>query len=272
MLDEDASNWVVYARYNGLADQNHYDFFDNGNGTIFMSLPLPGLWVFSVHHINTVDTTDGVLQLAGQKPCDVGSAAPPGKGCEPIPGTTNNVTLLMTGPGGTSPTFYFRFLATPAQRLEVSVTTTNGTLLPSLYASLGQLPSPDGMNADIVNCNRDYCSNIRSIALNVTTPQEWFITVQTSLATAASNITFGIWWNQTCVPDCTKNNRGLCNPDGTCQCLMDFEGIDCAISDGLGAPYIVLIIIASLVVASAVVGFVAWAYMRRKRDNYETLA
>jgi len=44
------------------------------------------------------------------------------------------------------------------------------------------------------------------------------------------------------------------------------------ISKGLGPQYIVLIIIASLVVASAIIGFVAWAYMRRKRADYEIVS
>jgi len=239
-----------------------------------VTLPQPGLWVFAVHYISTAQIADTTLSLNGPPPCKEGEAAPPNGHCMEIPMAENNVTLLITGEDGEHPTYYYRFVATHDQRLEVSLTTLNLTNLPFLYASRGQLPLTDGSNADITNCNGDYCAQVRRIHHNVTAdPEEWFVTVFTSLGKSAnSNMTFGIWWNETCVPDCTKNNRGQCRLDGTCDCLLDFEGIDCAKSDGLGAPYIVLIIIASLVVASAVVGFVAWAYMRRKRDNYETLA
>ena len=56
-------------------------------------------------------------------------------------------------------------------------------------------------------------------------------------------------------------------------CVSDYEGVDCATPSGamLGAQYIVLIIIASLVVASALIGFVAWAYMRRRRQQYQVV-
>jgi hypothetical protein len=46
-------------------------------------------------------------------------------------------------------------------------------------------------------------------------------------------------------------------------------GLDCQTpnENGLGSQYIVLIIIASLVLASSVIGFIVWLYMRRSKSK-----
>lgn len=256
-------DFLVYARYMGNpVGQPPADH----NGTLIVDLPLPGTWVFAVYR--SADTAGAAtLSVAGDS-CAVGHA---GEGCPEIAVAKSNVTLTLTAKAGHTPTYTYYFNASKTRPLFVSVTTFNQSFIPMLYASQGQLPAIDGSNAMISNCNRDYCSAVHSIFYNTTAEMEdWYITVHTVLETG--NITFGIWFDENCVTDCTKNNRGQCLADGTCQCYLDFTGIDCAISEGLGAPYIVLIIIASLVVASAVVGFVAWAYMRRKRNDYETLS
>jgi hypothetical protein len=174
---------------------------------------------------------------------------------------------------------YLRFPVYDGHALLVSVTTNNGSNIPNLYAGNGQIPvlnSAGEVLADIYNCNRDYCSIVRSIVRNITKPKVgaeeefWYIGIVAS--GAGANTTFGLWWNNSCVPGCDTDNHGECEENGRCQCEIDFEGIDCSVSKGLGPQYIVLIIIASLVVASAIIGFVAWAYMRRKRANYEIVS
>lgn len=137
-------------------------------------------------------------------------------------------------------------------------------------------------NTDVPNCNREYCDVVRSITFNVTEEEDWYVAVVNPHDTG--NVTFGIWWNSSCVTGCVNENHGQCQLDGRCECEIDFEGIDCSVcmfftlfranfsAKGLGPQYIVLIIIASLVVASAIIGFVAWAYMRRKRANYEIVS
>ena len=79
---------------------------------------------------------------------------------------------------------------------------------------------------------------------------------------------------------------------GTCSCAAGFDLVDCsnskwllnrsydhkltqffcllpAVTSGLSPEMIVLIVMGALVVLSAVIGFVAWAYMRRKRGYEE---
>jgi len=242
----------------------------DNNGTVTVNLPLPGLWVFAVYR-SVATAAEAKVSVNGAPCTERGTAGP---GCNKIPAAENNVTLTVTAETGHSPTYHFWINASKTTPVWVSVTTFNQSFIPKLYVSKGQLPATDGSNAQISNCNRDYCTTVHSIFYNSTdlpeAGEDWFVTIQTVLTTG--NVTFGVWFDSNCVAGCMTNNRGQCLADGTCQCYLDFTGIDCAISEGLGAPYIVLIIIASLVVASAVVGFVAWAYMRRKRNDYETLS
>jgi len=84
----------------------------------------------------------------------------------------------------------------------------------------------------------------------------------------------GVWFNSLCAPDCI--DHGNCQPDGPaagyCQCIDGFIGVDCGTPNGFGPQFIVLIIIAVLVALTAVIGFGAWAYMRRKRGQYDIVS
>jgi len=125
-----------------------------------------------------------------------------------------------------------------------------------------------------MNCNFEYCDGAHIIKVNFTdakeNPQVWYI----GTYTGSENNTYGVWFDSACAQECTEQNTGTCQetyPDyGKCVCATSsLTGVDCTIRTGLGPEYIVLIIIAALVVASAIIGFVAWAYMRRKRVQYE---
>jgi hypothetical protein len=261
-------HFVVYARYNGVPSAAFHDYVDT-NGTITADIPHPGVWVFAVH---ATEAGSATFSLNGMV-CPDGEAGNP---CAKVPEAANKPAVVITSAGEYA-TYYYHFQATVKQGLLVSITTDtpNHTNLPKLFATRDQLPDIEGKNADIKNCNGGYCSVVRSIAHNITAAtsvdavEDWYIAVHTNLT--GGNTSFGIWFNTTCVAGCQTDNRGTCNDDGTCDCQIDYTGIDCSISKGLGPHYIVLIIIASLVVASAVIGFVAWAYMRRKRQNYEIL-
>jgi hypothetical protein len=257
---------IISARYAGGSYILH-DMTDT-NGTLTVISPRQGTWVFSVH---SAEGGDAEFKLSEFR-CGANSA---GEGCMiPVHPAFTNMSITITPEDGW---MYLRFTVDEKMPLLVSLTTNNGSNIPFMYAALGQIPvrQNDGaILADIHNCNRDYCSVVRSIIRNITTPglgmsEEWYIGIYTNVP---GNTTFGLWWNNTCVPNCDTDNHGECEESGRCQCEIDFEGIDCSLSKGLGPQYIVLIIIASLVVASAIIGFVAWAYMRRKRANYEIVS
>jgi len=241
------------------------------NGTVTIISPRQGVWVFAVHA-----ATAGTAEFRFTSfQCGTNSA---GEGCMiHVKPAFSNMSITITPEDGW---LYLRFPVMDKVPLLVSITTNNGSNIPYIYASNGQiplrLPDPAGtIQADIHNCNREYCDVVRSIIRNITVPlfaagqEDWYIGI---FSTVPGNTTFALWFNDTCVPECDSDNHGECEPSGRCLCEIDFEGIDCSVSKGLGPQYIVLIIIASLVVASAIIGFVAWAYMRRKRANYEIVS
>jgi hypothetical protein len=264
-----ADEYQIKARYAGGTFATH-DMMDT-NGTLKVVSPRQGLWVFSVHLASGGHAGEAEVKLSSFK-CGLNSA---GDGCTLlVRDAADNMSLTMLG----GEWMYLRFTVDDKHALLVSVTTNNGSNIPYLLAGNGQIPvitSTGEVVADIKNCNREYCSVVRSIVRNITKPalgaeeEYWYIGIYSHVP---GNTTFGLWWNNSCVPNCDTDNHGECEESGRCQCEIDFEGIDCSVSKGLGPQYIVLIIIASLVVASAIIGFVAWAYMRRKRANYEIVS
>jgi hypothetical protein len=257
----DVQDFLLYARYMGTPSALVNDAIDSANGTIIVDSPRRGSWIFYVHAM-----ANGTYMFSVEEHlCSAGTA---GSDCHlQIEPAFNNMSLTITPERGVR---YLRFRSTPQQGLLVSVTALNSTNIPFIYASRYQIPVlGKDVIADVRNCNRDYCSVVRSIAHNTTAEEDWYIVVDASVA---GNTTYGLWFNTTCVPNCVEDSHGSCLDSGLCDCELDFEGIDCSISKGLGPQYIVLIIIASLVVASAIIGFVAWAYMRRKRANYEIVS
>jgi len=173
---------------------------------------------------------------------------------------------------------YFRVNQIHPEPLWVSVAPFPGALSDiELYVRRGAIPTEK--DYDYMNCNvPNSCGYARIINLNQTAAvipanYTFFIGVY-----GKANTTFGIWFSSTCPPQCiNQDESGVCvfsgGNVGQCQCADGFSGLDCTLSNGnLPTQYIVLIIIASLVVLSALIGFFAWAYMQRKREGYSSLS
>jgi len=126
-----------------------------------------------------------------------------------------------------------------------------------------------------VNCNLEgqTCDFAHTVVLNNTVLNYTFYIGIYAIKTT----TYGIWWSSICPPKCINDDEsGDCTwtggSVGKCVCADGYTGLDCTESTGiLPTQYIVLIIIASLVVLSALIGFFAWAYMQRKREGYSSL-
>jgi len=150
-----------------------------------------------------------------------------------------------------------------------------------LYVRMGSVPDDKPGSYDIKNCNvYGSCGYATIINLNNTAaalPSGHLNTYYVGIH-ANTNITYTIWWSSTCAPLCVSNEEesGVCSFSGNvgqCSCEDGYMGFDCATPNGtLPTQYIVLIIIASLVVLSALIGFFAWAYMQRKREGYSSLS
>lgn len=263
--DAEASS-DIYIRYSAVPTTTRKDG-DNLLGPARFDSPRPGSWVIGIigHVAGTYSFNVSVLACA----LNTGLAGP---SCNTPYGPAEENMTLVAFPGQYR---YWIFNATRGAGLNVSITTEDRQFIPELYVSKGNLPEAD--NHDIANCNQQACKVVRTIKTEIAATSDWelwFISVTASVT--EGNTTYGIWFNETCPSTCTADNRGYCEDEGdntgVCTCQMDYTGIDCSISHGLGAQYIVLIIIVALVVASAIIGFVAWAYMRRKRVNYELVS
>jgi len=174
---------------------------------------------------------------------------------------------------------YYSVSVTAPEPFWVSVYTPNLSDF-DLYVRLGAIP--DEMTSDIKNCNFygscDYAKIINFNNTAASLPSGQVNTYYVGIH-ANTNISYTIWWSSTCAPLCVSNEEesGVCTFSGTtigqCSCEDGYMGFDCSLPNGtLPTQYIVLIIIASLVVLSALIGFFAWAYMQRKREGYSSLS
>lgn len=140
----------------------------------------------------------------------------------------------------------------------------------NVYVSLNQIPT--SQTYDLNGCNQAFCNSTTSINLNQTALTGSNLFYVGIYNPSTTDKPFYIWFNNTCPPTCAGHGR--CNENGTnmglCDCTSDWTGYGCAtaVDNTLPAQYIVLIIIASLVVASAIIGFIAWAYMQKKHAGY----
>jgi len=151
-----------------------------------------------------------------------------------------------------------------------------------LYAGFNNIPTiKDGKvyGYDVMGCNVQTCKTVSSINTKISTPVKlnlnektaengtWFIAVQA----VADNVDYLIWINSVCPGNCT--DRGNCQEGdnyGLCKCSDGYEGLSCANSQKV-MEVLILIIIGALVALSAILGLVAWAYMRNKKPEYEAI-
>jgi hypothetical protein len=250
-----------------------------------VSNPLPGEWNI-LYYLTTDDDTNFMINTPVVVNCPNKTA---GEGCmynlysvstsvaQPASPETN--IQLTAGHWN-----YYTVEITSPDAFWVSVN-SNSLSDFSLYVRMGAVP--DEQTYDIKDCNiypasSSSCGYAKIINFNNTanslppmTKTNYYVGIN-----ALKNITYTIWWSSTCAPNCISANdqeSGVCNYSGDklgfCQCEDGFMGFDCAQTTGtLPTQYIVLIIIASLVVLSALIGFFAWAYMQRKREGYSSLS
>jgi len=195
-----------------------------------------------------------------------------GQGCNtPYLNSTaiNNVYLEL------DKVYYFQLNASMTMPVWASVRGFNGSnpdvQNPYIFASRNQLPQRE--NADVTFCNEGYCDMVNIINFNVFENNVfWYIGIQN--VQLKNNNSAGIWFDDYCAPNCPEHGECMTsgNQVGWCDCIDGFVGVDCATTNGFGPQFIVLIIIAVLVCMTAIIGFGAWAYMRRKRSSYDIVS
>jgi len=256
---------------------------DSTQITAPVSNPLPGEWNL-LYYITADTDSNYTINIPAVYNCPINNTA--GDDClYPLTAVTTSIAS-PAAVAGKIPLqagwwdFYSVSVIAP-EPFWVSVYTSNLSDF-DLYVRLGAVPSNTEGTYDIKNCNvYGSCGYATIINLNNTAaalpfgqPSTYYVGIY-----ARTNITYTIWWSSTCAPLCVANEEesGVCTFSGTsigqCLCEDGYMGFDCATPNGtLPTQYIVLIIIASLVVLSALIGFFAWAYMQRKREGYSSLS
>jgi len=125
---------------------------------------------------------------------------------------------------------------------------------------------------DISGCNVETCTVLTQLNLRGGMGAEavngtWYVAVQ-----AQESGEHLVWTQYICPNNCTSGH-GTCQVSGekygVCDCQPTFSA-DLLCSDAnFLVEYIILIVIAALVAISAIIGLVAWAYMKSKHRGYE---
>lgn len=257
-------------RAEGTPSDTH--FAAHARGALNVSLPRPAAWYLRV--LQDAEPTLNVTVTVHVDDCRDSVTQGPECAVNVSALTAERATVVESL--AADAVAYFALNTSALHMLWVSVYAPDAPTQPTLALTRGNLPAPD--DADVRACNRAACA-VPSIAvpnasLSSAAPL-WYVAVRAPNATLAH---VGVWVSSLCAPGCeahgTCNSEGVDGALGVCECVADYEGVDCSTPSGamLGAQYIVLIIIASLVVASALIGFVAWAYMRRRRQQYQVVS
>lgn len=253
----DESKLIFLFRLMGSPTNTQKD--GTSGSTAYLPFPRPGLYTLRVRAATNV--TDIVFALRFEY-CSGSNMT--GPSC----GTFYNESVAdMYTPTRGGVLKYWSFKCPANSVSSVSIRPDDGDLWNyQIFASMGQLPQKN--NADISNCYGSSC--LAAWNINITTgpnPEVWYISVLPSM----NNRTYSIWFNSVCAPACVRH--GLCELSGPligkCTCAADYTGAACQLSNKLSAQYIVLIIIACLLFTSAIVGFIAQAYLKRK--GYQNL-
>jgi len=249
-----------------------YNDANSDKGELVLNNPVPGDYLIVALLDGTSNETEFNL-VSSVKVCNA-SANVAGPDCNTsVVDLASTTGQLISGTASATMTYYKLTVDLfNKTRLAFSVASMTSSPTPRVYVRWGNLP--DENTYDYIGCSTQYCA-VDQVDLEVLggSAGDWYIGVL-----AATNVTesyaFGIWHGSVCPNNC-GGDHGSCNTEGekmgTCTCKEGFAAIDCsqAASTGLSPEMIVLIVMGALVVLSAVIGFIAWAYMRRKRGYDE---
>jgi len=262
-----SSTFNTYLRYSGTPTPTIYDAA--GTNTLLYANPRQGQWQLAVQLATGVADTQITVNIKVNT-CPTGygpTCNTPVIGSDPSNIIYSN--LVMDG------YVYYSVSTVPSLGLWISFQAQNGQVDFNVFGQIGTLPSSS--NFVIRGCNKGPCDPVTLVKLVNSTAlfgnETWIFGVTTSQNASAignNSTQLGSWINSVCAPECGSPS-GVCDTEsGFCQCEDSYTGIDCTVAIGLPSQYIVLIIIASLVVISALIGLIAWAYMRkRRRVHYE---
>jgi len=174
---------------------------------------------------------------------------------------------------------YYAIVNVPQNSLSASLWDNVADKKASIAASFNRIPTYMGgkWSADLSTCNIEFCPKVQVLSTKGYSPSQqfgaamngtWYVAV----AAGRDSNDYTFWFDNVCPNNCSGSN-GNCQTGsdnyGVCACNQNFEGLSCKQGSNQFIEYIILIIIAALVLVSALLGLIAWAYMRRRAQYVE---
>jgi len=270
-------NFTVTGRFSGIPTTETHDWTGN---TITLFSPKPGNYYFQV--LVTLNTeVSGTAHISYCQNHTAGS----------------NCDLPIVNSSSLNDKFESSEIGKAGQvRLYAIYNVAMKSLLVTLYdydlendkkaqvaASYNRVPTYDSgkdrFDADIIGCNTEYCNKVQAINTKdaVMSRQDydlydvnngtWYVAIKASRDANE----FFVWFDNVCPGNCSS--QGTCgsvgDDYGICKCNLNYDvGLTCKPNNQF-IEYIILIVIAALVLVSALLGLIAWAYMRRRAQYDE---
>jgi hypothetical protein len=265
----DTKSVTVYARFCGIPSVDLHDAVGMAN-SLTLTVPRIGKWIIAV--INTTDGTS-ITPNATTNTCHNNTA---GIDCKINITSSSSLQnkFATTKLSKANDTVVYALANIKFNSLYVSLYDTASDKKASIFASFNRVPvlTANGIvGADINGCNDQFCTKVQSINSNSgsTTYQQngtWYVTI----VAGRDNNEVNFWYDNICPNNCSTKGTCASSGDnyGLCTCPADTEGLLCT-SNNMLIEYIILIIIAALVLVSALLGLIAWAYMRRRAQYVE---
>eukprot|EP01122_Echinamoeba_exundans_P012854 TRINITY_DN54_c0_g3_i1.p1 TRINITY_DN54_c0_g3~~TRINITY_DN54_c0_g3_i1.p1 ORF type:complete len:559 (-),score=96.00 TRINITY_DN54_c0_g3_i1:1306-2931(-) len=272
-------SYTVYVKYASAPSQTQGDdfvFSVNSSGTLQIPAPISGNWFIAVVRSSGFSSTYNLT--AAVSACQNSSLSGPDCTADFAP-LLGNVSANAAGNAvsrnvTTGLTLFRIARATLSSRLFVGVSGLRPAKFPAnvtLYLSVGGAPTTSSYIW--AGCDEGPCSVVQVANFSSSFLVQGDVWI--GVANANSSEMVIAWRDAPCANNC--NNQGTCETDpasekfGQCSCQNLYEGVDCSVKPtGLPIQVIVLIIIGSLLVLTALVGFIAWIVSRRsQRAGYQ---
>jgi hypothetical protein len=271
-----SSDFMIAARFNGVPFGNTSDASIANGKSVTLFSPRAGNWFIVLQTAAEGNSTIGT----GEVRCPGGMA---GTDCKSsvntgVNSTVNHLSVKLNA----SEIVYYSFIGQLNTLLVSARTVEVGDALkqPELFAGFNRAPQFVNGNVvagtfDVAGCNVESCKVLTQINLRggsaFAENGTWYVAVK---AQEAKEHLF--WIDFVCPANCSNSagkTQGTCATTGAdlgvCKCQPSYSAdLLCSEADFL-VEYIILIVIAALVAISAIIGLVAWAYMKSKHRGYE---
>jgi hypothetical protein len=272
-----STDFSISARFSGVPFGNTTDASVVAGKSVTLLSPRSGNWFI----VLTPGAEGNTTISTGEVRCPGGMA---GTDCKSsVSASVNSSSTHVDVKLNASEIVYYSFVGQLNTLLVSARTIEAGENVkqPELYAGFNRAPQFVGGNAvrgtfDVAGCNVESCKvltqiNLRGGSSFAAENGTWYVAVK-----ALESKDHLVWIDFVCPANCSNTQaktQGTCQTSGenlgVCKCQPSYSAdLLCSEADFL-VEYIILIVIAALVAISAIIGLVAWAYMKSKHRGYE---